>query len=426
LSGASRTDFWKFWAGQTISQLGSSFTAFALPLLVYKLTGSSVSLAIGTAAYFLPYLLFGLVIGAWVDRVDRRRMMIAVDLGRALVIAVIPILAYADALSVWWIYGGAFVISTLTIAFDSGEFAALPNLVSKDDLVTANGRLQASYSAAMIVGPLLAGVLLAVVEVETVFIVDAASFVASGISLALVRTSFNPDELPERKHILHDVGEGLRYVLHHPVLRNISLMMALINFVSATAFTQLVLFASVELDASDTQIAVLYAAGAAGVVCLGLSAGRLRRRLSFSVAALGAMMLEGVLGILFGLNNVFAVGLVLWAAISGLGLFFNINTVSLRQQIVPSHMLGRVVSIASVLAWSAIPLGALLGGWAIEATDDVALVYAVIGALTFVIAFAFRFTALGRADDYLEAPEEAAATEPDAMPDPAVATRGGG
>jgi hypothetical protein len=84
------------------------------------------------------------------------------------------------------------------------------------------------------------------------------------------------------------------------------------------------------------------------------------------------------------------------------------------------------VSIASVLAWSAIPLGALLGGWAIEATDDVALVYAVIGALTFVIAFAFRFTALGRADDYLEAPEEAAATEPDAMPDPAVATRGGG
>ena len=83
MSDGSRSDFWKFWAGQTISQLGSSFTAFALPLLVYKLTGSSVSLAIGTAAYFLPYLLFGLVIGAWVDRVDRRRMMIAVDLGRA-------------------------------------------------------------------------------------------------------------------------------------------------------------------------------------------------------------------------------------------------------------------------------------------------------------------------------------------------------
>jgi predicted MFS family arabinose efflux permease len=423
VSGA-RTDFWKFWAGQTISQLGSSFTAFALPLLVYELTGSAVSLAIGTAAYFLPYLLFGLVIGAWVDRIDRKRMMIAVDLGRSAVIALIPFLAYADALTVGWIYGGAFVIATLTIAFDSGQFAAVPNLVDKDDLVTANGRLQASFAGATIAGPLLAGVLLSVVSVETIFLVDAVSFVLSGISLALVRTSFNPDEPRERKHILRDVQEGLRYVLHHPVLRNISLMMALINFVSATTFTQLVLFASVELDASDTQIAVLFAAGAAGIVCLGLAAGRVRRRLSFSVAALGAMMLEGVLGVAFGLNNVYAVALVLWAAMSGLGLFFNINSVSLRQQIVPSHMLGRVVSIASVLAWSAIPLGALVGGWAIEATGDVGLVYAVIGGLTFLIALAFRFTALGRADEYLE-PADEALPEPGELPDPAVATHGG-
>ncbi len=425
MSDGLRTDFWKFWAGQTISQLGSSFTFFALPLLVYKLTGSSVNLAVATAAYFLPYLLFGLVIGAWVDRVDRKRMMIAVDLGRAAVIATIPLLSYLDALSVGWIYAGAFATATLTIAFDSGQFAALPNLVSTDDLVTANGRLQASYSAAMVVGPLLAGVLVAVVDLETVFLVDSASFVGSAVSLGLVRRSFNPEEPPERKHILRDVSEGLRYVLRHPVLRNISLMMALINFVSATTFTQLVLFASVELDASDTQIAVLFAAGAAGVVCLGLAAGPLRRRLSFSVAALGAMMVEGVLGVVFAFNNVYAVGLVLWAAMSGVALFFNINTTSLRQQIVPSHLLGRVVSIASVLAWSAIPLGALLGGWAIEATDDVALVYAVIGALTFVIALAFRFSALGHAEDYLGAPDD---TPPEAgpLPDPAVATRGGG
>jgi predicted MFS family arabinose efflux permease len=425
VSDGSRADFWKFWAGQTISQLGSSFTFFALPLLVYKLTGSSVNLAVATAAYFLPYLLFGLVIGAWVDRVDRKRMMIAVDLGRAAVIATIPLLSYLDALSVEWIYAGAFATATLTIAFDSGQFAALPALVSTDDLVTANGRLQASYSAAMVVGPLLAGVLVAVVDLETVFLVDSASFVASAVSLGLVRTSFNTDEQPERKHILRDVIEGLRYVLRHPVLRNISLMMALINFVSATTFTQLVLFASVELDASDTQIAVLFAAGAAGVVCLGLAAGPLRRRLSFSVAALGAMMVEGVLGIVFAFNNIYAVGLVLWAAMSGIGLFFNINTTSLRQQIVPSHLLGRVVSIASVLAWSAIPLGALLGGWAIEATADVALVYAVIGALTFVIALAFRFSALGHSEDYLGAPEDTP-PEAGALPDPAVATRGGG
>jgi MFS family permease len=406
-----RLDFWKFFTGQSISQLGSSFTFFALPLLVYQITGSPLNLAVTTAAYFLPYLLFGLVIGAWVDRVERKRMMISVDLGRALVIASIPALSFAGALSVEWIYVAAFLEATLRIAFDAGEFAAVPSLVSKDELVTANGRIQAGYSAAMVVGPLLAGVLLTVVELETVFLADAASFGASAVSLALIRGSFNPERPPERKHILRDVSEGLRYVLGHPVLRNISLMMALINFVGSTMIAQLVLFGTVRLDATDSQVALLYSAGAAGVVVLGLLAGSIRKRLSFSVAALGALMLDGLLTVVFAVNEAYWAGFVLWAAISGLGLFFNINTQSLRQQIVPSHLLGRVVSVASVLAWSAIPLGTLLGGWAIDATGNVALVYGAIGVITFLIALAFRFTALGHAEDYLPAEEQPAKAE---------------
>src|SRR5947209_14998299 len=97
-------EFWKFWVGQTISNLGTSFTMFALPLLVFKLTGSALNLAITTAAEYLPYLLFGLIIGAWVDRVDRKRLMIATDMTRAVVIASIPLLASLNLLSVWWIY----------------------------------------------------------------------------------------------------------------------------------------------------------------------------------------------------------------------------------------------------------------------------------------------------------------------------------
>jgi MFS family permease len=119
-------DFGRFWLGQTISNLGSSFTFFALPLLVFKLTGSPINLGITTAAEFVPYLLFGLVIGAWVDRVDRKRLMIATDLARAAVIATIPLLAAADALSVGWVYGVAFCSASLTIAFDAAEFAAIP------------------------------------------------------------------------------------------------------------------------------------------------------------------------------------------------------------------------------------------------------------------------------------------------------------
>jgi MFS family permease len=398
-------DFSKFWVGQTISNLGSSFSLLALPLIVFQLTGSAVNLAITTAAFFLPYLLFGLVIGAWVDRVDRKRMMIAVDFGRAAVIASIPALSAVDALSVWWIYAVTFLTSTLTIAFDSGEFAAIPSLVDRDDLVTANGRIQASYQAAQFVGPILAGGLLgAGLPIEHVLLLDAGSFLVSAAALGIVRGSFNAPDDPEREptSLRRDVVEGLRYVLSHPVLRNISLMMALFNFVGSTTIAQLVLFAKERLDASDSEVGFLFSAGSAGIVVLGLLAGRIRRRLSFSVAALGALMLYGILTFVFAWTEVYWLALPLWGLISGLGLFFNINTISLRQEIVPSHMLGRVVSIAGVLAWSAIPLGTLLGGYVIEATGDVALVYAAIGVLTFLIAFSFRFTALGHAEDFIE------------------------
>jgi MFS family permease len=185
-------DFGRFWLGQTISNLGSSFTLFALPLLVFKLTGSPINLGLTTAAEFVPYLLFGLVIGAWVDRVDRKRLMIATDLARAAVIATIPLLAAVDALSVGWVYAVAFSSATLTIAFDAAEFAAIPSLVpSADDLVSANGRVQASYSAAQIAGPLLAGLLITVAPVQQVLWVDAASFLVSAGTLLLIGRTLN-------------------------------------------------------------------------------------------------------------------------------------------------------------------------------------------------------------------------------------------
>ncbi|MBX6342635.1 MAG: MFS transporter, partial [Thermomicrobiaceae bacterium] len=158
-TGGLSRDFWVFWTGQTVSNLGTSFTLFALPLLVFKLTGSAMNLALTTVADFLPYLLFGLLIGAWVDRADRKRVMIAVELLRALAIGSIPLMAALGRLSVWWIYGVGFVVATLGIFFSACEFAAIPSLVPSDDLVAANGRIQASYSAATIVGPLLAGAL---------------------------------------------------------------------------------------------------------------------------------------------------------------------------------------------------------------------------------------------------------------------------
>jgi MFS family permease len=397
------SEFWKFWTGQTISNLGTSFTLFALPLLVFKLTGSALNLAITTAAEYLPYLLFGLVIGAWVDRVDRKRLMIATDVTRAVVIASIPVLASLDLLAVWWIYIVGFLGSTLAIAFNAAEFAAIPSLVPRDaseELVAANGRIQASYSAASIIGPLLAGAMLALISIPDLLVVDAASFVASALSLSWIGISFNVAAERKVTSIRQDVFEGLRYVLRHPVLRNISLMMCLVNLVGTTTFTQLVLFSKERLQASDTQIGLLFSAGSIGVTVLSLVAGPLRRRWRFSTVALGALMLSGFLNILLALTTDYWIALPLWAAMSGLGTLFNINTGSLRQAIVPNHMLGRILTIAGVLAWSANPVGAFIGGLAIEWTHNVALVYGVIGALVVLIPFCFLFSPLGHAERY--------------------------
>lgn len=399
------SDFWKFWTGQTISNFGSSFTQWAVPLLVFDLTHSALNLGVATAATFLPYLLFGLPLGAWMDRVDRKRTMIVLDSVNVIVILSIPLVATFGDLNVWLIYAVTFIQSTIFIAFSAGEFAAIPSLVSNDDLVTANGRIQASYSAAQVAGPVLAGALLSVLPLTWVLALDAGSFAISALSLSLVRGSFNvaTDEPKERKSILQDVQEGLRYVLSHPVLRNISFMMALINFVGASTYAQLVLFGSERLDASKREIGLLFAAGSAGVVVTGLLAGRLRKRFSFTTLAMTSLMLMGGCTIVFAGMTSYWAALPLWAAAGGLGILFNINTGSLRQAIVPNHLLSRVLSIAAVLAWSAIPAGALVGGWVVSATGNVALVYGIIGILTICIAAFFRFfTALGDAQRYVD------------------------
>ena len=198
-----------------------------------------------------------------------------------------------------------------------------------------------------------------------------------------------------------NITEGLKYVLGHPVLRNTCLMMALVNCVGFTVYAQLVLFAKERLGASDTQVGLLYAAGSVGMIALALAAGPLRRRLPFSKVALGTLMLGGVLIVLLASTRWYPLAVLLWASTWGLVVLFQINSNSLWQTIVPRRLLGRVQSVVSVLSWSAIPLGTFVGGVAIERTQNVALVYGVIGVTIFLAALAFSFTALGHAERYL-------------------------
>ena len=391
--------------------LGSAFSGFALPLLIYQLTHSPISLAIATFTFALPHLLFGLFIGAWVDRVDRKRLMIAVDVLLALVMLVIPALALTHRLTVIWVYAVQFAVSSLGLVFEQAEFTAIPSLVAGDDLVTANGRINASYQASEVAGPTIAGVIVSFVTIPALLVVDSVSYLVSAGALAWVRVSFNKDDRKARRstRMLADIGEGLRYVVTHPVLRNISLMMMLFNFVNSTIDAQSVLYAKERLHTTNFELGLFFAVGSVGAVIFSLAAGWLRKRYSFSVVVIGCLAATGLLTVIFSAIPLFWAALPVLLLRDGFGSLLNINTFSLRQAIVPNHMLGRVLSVAGLIAFSATPIGSLAGGYLIQRTGNVALVFAGIGVLLFLIPLAFSFTALGRADSYLPKNEAAPA-----------------
>lgn len=392
------SDIGKFWIGQLLSNLGSAFTAFALPLLVYRITGSSIDIALVAAFETVPMLLLGLVIGAVIDRVDRRRLMIATDCVRAGVVASIPVLDLAGILSLWWLYVVAFVNGALWVAFSAAEIAAVRTLVPGSELLAANGRLQAGYHLAQVAGPITAGAVLAAnVPLTVTYGVDAATFLASAVSLIMIRKAFSTTPRVAGTSIRSDIVEGLRYTLGHALLRNISLLAVVVNLAGVTVIAQLVFFAKEVLSASDAQVGVLFGAGSIGIAVAVLSAHRIRKYVSFSVATLGAIMMYGVAIMMFAMTRSFWSALVVWTIGAGMPYLYAVQTVSLRQAIVPDHLLGRVITVAQVLAWSANPLGLLVGGWAIAATGRVELVYGAIGAVIFATGCAFWATALGRA-----------------------------
>jgi MFS family permease len=394
-------DFGKFWAGQTISSFGSAFTSFALPLLVYDLTHSALGLAITSVASFLPWPLFGLLVGAWVDRVDRKRLMILTDVLRAVVLASIPALAAARMLSIWWIYVVAFVTATLSVGFTLAQVAAVPSLVGRDDLVAANGRIQASYSAVSIAGPALAGVLATWLTVPPLLYFDTLSFLISAGSLALVGRSFNATQPKPKAPIRQSIADGLRYVFRQPVVRTIVALAALSNFLIPTIRAQLVLFADQRFNVNAIQLSWCYAAGPVGALIFSLIAGRVSRRLAFSRIVLGSSLLYGCAILLLALMPWFWMALPLLVLSAGLLTLFNITQGSLRQRIVPHELYGRVGSAVNVIAQSSAPLGVLVGGLLIAASNNVALVYGGIGAAMIPVSVGFTFTSLGRAEQYL-------------------------
>ena len=412
-SGRRAGDFWIFWTGQTISQIGSALTSTALPLLVFKLSGSALDLGLASAATWVPYPLFGLFIGAWVDRVNRKRLMIGLDICRAVVLAVLPLLALLGHVPIWWIYLVTFINSTLTIGFQSATTAAIPSMVAQDSLVKANGRILASTPFATIIGPFLAALLLAVTSLQAVLWCDALTFVVSAISLALVKTSFNavaPQTRPKTS-LRRDILDGLRYVLAQPVVRTLALFALLANLAVAVLYPQIVFYAKEVVVASDAQVGLFFTAAGIGAVIAMLSAGIQHKRLSYGMILLGSILLSGVCVLALIATRLYWVDLLCFGVMFGLIGLFDVAFNSILQAIAPNQLLGRVLTFTSVLAIFSVPFSSILGGLVIDQVNNVVLVFGVLGVFLVFLALVFVRSPLTRVEGYLPPAQPVDATQ---------------
>lgn len=224
-------NFMKLWAGSTISLFGSQITFLALPftaVLVLHATVAQMGLLV--LADTLPALLIGLFAGVWVDRLHRRSVLIASDIGRVLLLGSIPCVALLGLLRIDYLYAVAFLVGTLTLFFDTAYGAFLPAVVERQQLIDVNSKLEVSNLVAQIVGPALAGWLIQLLTAPIAIAVDACSFLFSAFSVFLVHVQEPPTEKRERSHFWHDLVEGLRLVVRDPMLRPIAACAGTLNF----------------------------------------------------------------------------------------------------------------------------------------------------------------------------------------------------
>jgi len=380
-------DFRKLWIGQAISQIGSNITGVALPLTaVLFLKASPLQMGFLSGAGAAAVLIFGLFAGAWVDRLRRRPILIGADLGRAVVLGIIPLAAMLHRLTIGDLYLVAVASSTLTVLFDVSYQAYLPSLIAHENILAGNSRLALTESIAQIAGPGIAGILVQLITAPMAMLFDAATFVCSAISVWLIR---KPEPVPTRTlepHIGREISEGLGASWRDPLLRALAGRRATSAFFLGFGSSLYFLFAMRELGLTAALLGIIIAIGGTSGLFGAFLAEWLVRRFGFGRTFIGSAVAIGMAMLLIPLahGSVAARSAFLIAAQLG-DLAWPVYTISersLRQAITPNRLLGRVNSCMHLLFQGVLPLGALAGGAIAQAMGvRQALLIGAIGVL---------------------------------------------
>jgi len=360
-------EFLKLWVGETISDFGDQITLLAIPLTaVIVLKASAFEMGLLAAAATAPTALFSLPVGVWVDRLPRRRILIAADLGQAVALATVPVAFVAGVLGMPHLYAVAFITGTLSLFFIVAYQAYLPALVGREQLVEANGKMNASVSLAQLAGPSVSGILVQLFAAPMPVVVDALSFVGSLIGVASIRRP-EPALTPRGRDMRAEIREGMASLLGNPILRTIVIASSIFFLLFTAQSAIFLLYLSRDLGLPPSAIGILLAIGGVGALGGALLASRVARRIGIGPSLLtGAILAIGLLtarGVAGGPTAAIVIALT---ASQLVGFFavslFNVNGPSLRQALTPPHLLGRVNASYRFLVWGTAPIGALLGG----------------------------------------------------------------
>ncbi len=364
-------DFLKLWSGQTISQFGTQVSSLALPLVaVLVLDASAFEVAALTTVEFLPFILFSLPAGVWVDRLRRRPILIIGDLGRGALLATIPLAYAADVLTLAQLFVVGFLVGAFSVFFDVAYMSYLPSLVERDQIIEGNSKFELSRSAAQVGGPGLGGVLVEIFTAPYALLLDAVSYLASGLFVLGIR---KPEPQPEveradgaKPGFGSEVKEGLAFVFGNPNLRAQACCTATSNFFFDVSFSILIVFAVRELGLSPGVIGIVFSIGAAGSLAGAVVARRISNRFGIGPTTIGVAMLQGPAMLLFAIapaGNAAVPFLVTAQILIGFAaVLYNIVQVSYRQAICPARLQGRMNSAMRFVVWGTVPLGALTGG----------------------------------------------------------------
>ncbi len=371
-------NFRQLWMAESISQLGHQITPVAIPLLAALTLGATpFQMGLLTASSGIPVLLFGFVAGAWVDRVRRKPIMLATDIGRALVLMAIPVAALLDVISIPLLIAVSFLVGCQSVLFNAAYVSILPGLVRRDQLADANGKLYASMSVAQVAGPALAGTLVGWLTAPVVIVINALTYLGSGAFIRGIAHDESTTSLAPRQHILREVSEGFRALIGSSVLRAISFSSATINLAGWVFLAVYVLYMTEDLELSATGVGLVFAAGGVGSLIGSVLAPRCSQRFGIGPTMVWAAILFGVFGLAVpiaifvpshALPLVVLAELMQWLTL----IVFNVLGLSLRQTLTPNHLLGRVAASSQVLSLGMMPIGSLLGGaigsiWSVQA-----------------------------------------------------------